>query len=173
MDELFTQRLRLRPLSTEHRNFYVSLYSDSEVMRHIGPALTRPFAHAAFNRARELSTLPGTAYRVWVLVKDVRFVGLLGLRTTAPERGEIGAMLVAEARGYGLAAEAILRLITHAFNELKFETLTTQHSRQNPLAYGLMLKLGFVSTNSMTSGDECRWELSKAEFVARKLPHSD
>lgn len=168
MHELFTPRLRLRPLSAGDRRFYISLYTDAGVMHRIGAPMSAVEAARAFERSCRLACAEEPRYRIWVVVERSSGtpVGLLGLQTTSPCQGEIGAMLVATAQRRGYTAEAIGRLTGHAFDELGMTRVHTRHRTDHEAAHRLMVGLGFALTGEK-SGQAC-WELHRAAEPIRR-----
>jgi RimJ/RimL family protein N-acetyltransferase len=100
--------------------------------------------------------------RRWVIVeaatgRDIGLLGLLGAGTEA----EVGALVLADAQGRGIAAEAIAALARHAFAELGLRRLHTKHSPANAAAAGLMRKAGFVRLPAVDG--EVQWELERED----------
>lgn len=167
---LDTARLQLPPLACRDLALYCALYRSPEVMQHIAAPLGAAAAGRSFDRALRYNTETPWRRRFWSICQraDDRPVGLLALSQVegpVPHAGptaEIGAMLLPEFQAQGYAAEAITRLIAHAFGDDAIEQLITRHVAANPLATGLMRKLGFTLEQS---GDACLWRLRRARRI--------
>lgn len=164
MRELRTPRLLLRPLAAADRAFYVAMYGDAEVMRHVGPALSEDQAAEAFRRSLGLCRHPRPLYWLWVLAPHGPDgdAGLIGLQTIASGAAEVGVLLLRPARSRGFAAEAIACVADHAFRELGFDRLRTRHRRDHAAARALMEKLAFAPIDEGADGTgDFRWELQR------------
>jgi RimJ/RimL family protein N-acetyltransferase len=152
-----TSRLQLRPLGTGDAAFYRALYTDADLLRDIAPALDDAAAARSFAAALRDAAAIAPGRRRWVIVEGGRDVGLLGLLGSDGE-AEVGALVVAERQGSGIAAEAIAALARHAFADLGLSRLHTRHAPTNAAAAGLMRKLGFAA---LAPGDDgqVRWQL--------------
>ena len=162
-----TRRLRMRRLARADEAFYCRIYTDAGLMRHVAQPSTEQVARKDFHTAyREGS---GTAqWWYWVMQArdggdDVGLLGLVASEDAAGHAGEIGAMLLADAQGAGLAAEAIAALVDIAFAQTALQCLHTRHARANTAADGLMRKLGFIRR---PAGDQVCWQLSRDAWQA-------
>ena len=155
-----TERFELRPLAPPDSELYIALYTDAEVMRHAGDALTREAARGAFDKVVALNQRTDGGYRAWVVVdrSTGEEKGLLAL--VAQEGGsEIGALIWPQYHNAGVATEIIRRLIDFAFAEGGVDTVFTRHRAENGGAEGLMRKLDFRRIPAEGSREgEVRWE---------------
>lgn len=144
MSLLATDRLNLTPLAPVHRALYCRLYTDPQVMRHIGACLDRAKAEHGFALALRAWDSPSPSNLVWSM--DIRenavSAGLLGLRMQG-EDAEVGALILPEFQASGLATEAIAAIADHAFAILGLRRLFTRHRREHVAAAALMRRLGF------------------------------
>lgn len=157
MSTLATPRLGLRPLGAGDAAFYRALYTDAALLREVAPALDDAGAARSFAAALRDASAIAPRRRRWVIVEGPTDVGLLGLLGEG-DAAEVGAIVVADRQGRGIAAEAIAALARHAFADLGFERLHTRHAPANAAAAGLMRKLRFAP---LAPGDDgqVRWEL--------------
>lgn len=168
MRELRTPRLLIRPLTVADQDFYVALYADAGVMRHVGPPLSMDECAKAFERSLRLCRHPSPLYWLWILScrapaeRSSGDVGLIGLQTTAPGEAEIGVLLLPPAQARGFASEAIAHLADHAFGDLGFDRLHTRHAEGHAAARALMEKLGFSpAAPDALESRELRWEMHR------------
>lgn len=161
LDPFVTARLQLRSMGEDDRALYGRLYTDAEVMRHIAPPLSPKAVQIAFKKACQQQSLQRQHWII-ALRDDNTAVGLLGL-FAKDDTAEIGVMLLPHWQGYGFAAEAIQAMtdLTFAAQPL-LHALWTRHAADNPLATGLMRKLGFMRLRDADS-EEQRWQLRRAQ----------
>lgn len=150
-----TGRLDLRPLGDADRPLYVSLYTDANVMRHVGAPLSVEAASRAFEAVRrQMHRDPPKAwYWTACLRGPGREAGVLALAFD-PGRGsaEFGMLLLPWAQGQGHATEAVAALVAHAFAGVaasgagsRIGRLRTRHASGHPAGPRVMEKLGFVA----------------------------
>lgn len=156
----------MRPLAPGDQALYCGLYTDTELMRHIGAPLTAVAARRAFDASCRHNAAAGT-HESWVMVEraGARDIGLIVLIQEG-DAAEIGAMLLGDAHNRGYAAEAITALVDLAFEETALDRLWTRHSRDNDAAHGLMRKLGF-SVEDSTDAWALRWWLTRSDWAGR------
>lgn len=139
----------VRPLTEQDRGLFVSIHTDADVMRHVGPAMAPAGAEAVFMRALSLTRdrdRPG-AYWVVRARNGDRAVGLLGL---VPEGsvGRVGALLLKEWQGRGVAAQVIPELGRQVARNSGLERLCIEYRQCHSQAPGLMRKLGYTPAAS-------------------------
>lgn len=165
---LRTARLRLRPLGEADRALFCRLYTDPELMRHIGPPLSEADAARRFRAACRRNRDPALRQWIWVLAEAhaQSDIGLLGL-TRQGDAAEIGALLPLPWQGQGYAAEAIAALVEHAFTLPGLARLFTRHRGDHAAAAGLMRKLGFERRPTEDGGPlDCLWIRSRPAAAA-------
>lgn len=168
MSELRSLRLQLDPLAEQDGPFYCGLYTDPEIMRHVGKPLDAEAARRSFRAVRCDATKAAPRRRQWVMRENPSRepVGLLGL--DCQEHGaEVGALIlpIHQARGY--AAEAIAAVATYAFDTLGLTHLHTRHDGGHAAAAALMRKLGFEpSAPTSARGPDKFWQLSRKQWQA-------
>lgn len=163
---LETARFRLRPLKAHDDGLYIALYTNAEVMRHVGDALTLAAARNAFDKVLAFAQRTDGGYQAWVVVdrSTGEEWGLLAL--VAREGGsEIGALIWPQYHNAGVATEIIRRLMDFAFSEGGVDTVFTRHRTVNGGAEGLMRKLDFRRIPAEGSkGGEVRWERTRRRW---------
>ena len=98
----------------------------------------------------------GLQYWPMFLLDSDRHVGCAGLRPYRSEQRvyEFGVHLCRAFWGRGLAREAALAVIAHAFDTLDAEALFAGHHPANHASRQLLLKLGFVHPLADARGSE-------------------
>ena len=163
---LETARFRLRPLEAHDDGLYIALYTDEEVMRHVGEPMAAVAARSAFDKVVAFSQRTDGRYQAWVVVdrSTGEEWGLLAL--VAREGGsEIGALIWPQYHNAGVATEIIRRLMDFAFAEGGVDTVFTRHRAVNGGAEGLMRKLDFRRIPAEGSKEgEVRWERTRQRW---------
>jgi RimJ/RimL family protein N-acetyltransferase len=119
---LSTARLILRSIHESDEDLYCALFCDPETMRFIGPAWTRAEAAQAFRGVLQATraTPPRGLFLVMVPHGAPEPVGLCTLQNfdAIGRRVEMGVMVASHVRARGLAAEALIAVIAHAFETM-------------------------------------------------------
>ena len=117
--ELGTRRLILRSIRESDEELYCGLFCDPETMRFIGPPWTRAEAARAFRGVLDATraTPPRALFLVMVPRTAQEPIGLCSLQNFDPagRRIEMGVMVASQVRARGLASEALIAVIAHAF----------------------------------------------------------
>lgn len=120
--ELSTKRLILRSICESDEELYCALYCDPETMRFIGPSWTRAAAARAFLGVLDATraTPPRALFLTMVPKPAQKPIGLCTLQNFDPagRRIEMGVMVASQVRARGLASEALVAVITHAFDTM-------------------------------------------------------
>lgn len=150
-----TDRLQLRPLADGDRALYVELYTDADVMRHVGAPLSPQAAGRGFEAVqRQMGQAPPRAWYWVACVRDSgREAGLLALMfDRGRESAEFGMMMPAWARGSGYATEAVGALVAHALGGegataagSSLQRLHIRHAPGHAAGARVMAKLGFIA----------------------------
>ena len=170
-----TPRLQLRPLGGGDEALYCSLYTDPVLMRHIGMPMSADAARRSFRTALALAAQPDPATRLWAIADrgSPSTVGLLARirHAGASDEAEMGIMLVEQAQGRGLAAEAMGALTDRLFALPGVRRVWTRQSPGNAAVVRLMHRLGFERDHASEGADaEWRWHLHHARWQARRTP---
>jgi RimJ/RimL family protein N-acetyltransferase len=119
---LNTQRLTLRPIRESDQELYCALFCDPETMRFIGPTWTRAEAARAFGGVLDATraTPPRGLFLMMTPKAAQEPIGLCSLQNLDPagRRIEMGVMVASQVRARGLASEALVAVITHAFDTM-------------------------------------------------------
>jgi RimJ/RimL family protein N-acetyltransferase len=160
--EFASRRLIVRSLRDCDEELYCQLFCDPETMRYIGPAWTRADAARAFSGALEgmRSIPPRGLFLVLTLKTDERPVGLCTLQNfeRTERRAELGMMLLPSARAFGVATEALIAVLAHAFATLPFDEIWVRFANDHE-----------VATRTAVGGGLVRHERSRPEDLAANL----
>lgn len=117
--ELRTTRLILRSIRESDEELYCALFCDAETMRFIGPSWTRAEAARAFVGVLDATRAapPRAVFLAMVPKPAQEPIGLCSLQNLDPagRRIEMGVMVASQVRARGLASEALIAVIAHAF----------------------------------------------------------
>jgi RimJ/RimL family protein N-acetyltransferase len=147
---IHTDRLDLVPLADEHLDLEVELDSDPEVLRYIsGRAHTR--AEVGESHAARMALgckVPGLGFWIAFSVGG-EFVGLMMLppahgpdQPDDPSVADLGYRLVRKCWRQGLATEASLALLHHAFETVGVRRVIAQTMAVNAASRGVMTAAG-------------------------------
>ncbi|HEY5613788.1 MAG TPA: GNAT family N-acetyltransferase [Lysobacter sp.] len=171
-----TPHLRLRPLKSGDEALYRQLYTDPEVMRHIGAPMTVEAARRSFRIACRVATRDGASAERWVVLElgSPAAIGLLGLipGESGADEAEIGLMLLAERQRRSVAVAVIGAVADRLFHPLgedafDFQALQTRHAPANVAAMRLMSRLGFLRQPSCgLDQTEVRWRMPRDRWNA-------
>jgi len=143
---LETDRLRLREMAGEDLDFLAALLGDPEVMRFYPRTYSRPDAELWLEV--QLQRYESHGFGFWLMVDrdsgcPVGQAGLVPQSIDAVD--EIGLAYIVERTHWrrGLAAEASVACLAHAFDELGLERVVCPVRPQNLPSRALAEKLGF------------------------------
>jgi ribosomal-protein-alanine N-acetyltransferase len=153
--ELETARLRLRPFTTADRDTIHAVYSDPEVMRHVGNGPHRKLEeteaalriYAGVLARRGYSFLAVCELDGGALVGDA---GLYPLGGQGPDV-ELGYTLARGVWGRGYATELGRALVEHAFEALRVRRVVAQVEPANVASRHVLEKLGMTEREQRTA----------------------
>ena len=143
-----SERLILRSLRQGDEELYCQLFCDPEMMRHIGPAWTRAAAARAFRDS--LAAMLATPQRGLFLVLKPKAAaqeaGVCSLQNFELDgrRAELGLMLVPSGRAYGVATEAMIAVLAHAFATLPVDEIWVRFAIDHDAATHTAVGAGLV-----------------------------
>lgn len=141
-----SERLDYRPLTEEDWPFFLSLYQDARVMRHVSDPLPEA-------RIRELFDVRLPTWEVgskhWLcLVMRERVtgatVGVTGLVDRGDGAAEVGFLLASAFHGRGYGTEALRTVCRFAFAEADFRKLSATVTAGNTASRAVLEKTGFL-----------------------------
>lgn len=138
----------LHPFAEADLALYVGLFTDAEVMHHVGPPFERARAERAAAASLRHQRDEAGRFRHWVITHAEGTAGLLGLalRSAAWAEGEaeLGVLLLPVWQARGAATAAITAVRPWAFDIARLAALTCHHAEGHAGAAGLMRRVGFV-----------------------------
>lgn len=167
-------RGRLLDASDDDRALYVALYAASAVMAHIGEAMSPDAAAEMFEKSVRCNRDPAALARYW-RVDDLRSgeaVGIVALvrKASAPDRGELGVMLLPRWQNRGVGLPALAGAVDGVIAGRwlgEVDLLIGRHAARNPNAGRLTEALGFERQPDDGSGS-VRWYLRRCDWCARR-----
>lgn len=163
-----TQRLHLRPLGEADEPLYCRIYTDPELMRHVGAPLTLTAAQRSFGVACRQAMWP-TNRPWWVMSERDSHtdIGVLGL-VRHGAAAQIGILMFAQWQGRGFATEVITVLSDLAFRDPGLAMLGLDHAPGNGAMLGLMEKLEFLRDGPVQDDVRVRWQLARRRWQAHR-----
>lgn len=165
-----TSRFEAQLLGEGDQELYASLYTDPQVMAHIGPPLTRERAEAAFVRVCRGNEHPSGRMRCWRLSHresgDVVGVVALSCATDNPSRAELGIMLLPAWHARGVTTAVLKTLVDVVMRDdwcLGIVELIGRHAAGNRAARVIQV-LGFDEAPG--PGEYVEWRLTRARWQA-------
>jgi RimJ/RimL family protein N-acetyltransferase len=146
--ELIGERLVLRSIDERDEELYCELFCNAETMRYIGQPWTRDDAARTFRGVLEATRrTPVRALFLTLIPKETQQpIGLCTLQGVDPVRrqAELGVMLVPTARVQGLATEALITVIAHAFATLPVDEVWVRFAVDHAACERLALRTGLI-----------------------------
>lgn len=146
--EIKTERLLLRKLTDADTEQIFKLRSDENVMKYIGkkPITTMDEARDWVKLINDsLENNSGITWGICETEKTL-LIGTIGLWKIIKEnyRAEIGYMLLPQYWKKGFTKEAILKVISYGFHEIKLHSIEAHISPKNIASATVLEKTGFV-----------------------------
>nr|WP_255488470.1 GNAT family N-acetyltransferase [Rhodanobacter sp. MP1X3] len=155
--ELETERLQLRLLEAGDETLFCGLYTDPETMRFIAPPLSAAQAISSFRKIVVRQYEPSLEGRfLAVLERATRQpVGICGTSQHDVDalRLEVGILLRLEARGRGLAHEALMALMKRIFAMSPIQEICVRFSAECPAVERLNIRIGFTPCADEVPGE--------------------
>ncbi|MBI3630888.1 MAG: GNAT family N-acetyltransferase [Candidatus Sungbacteria bacterium] len=144
---LQTNRLALVPLSGACENLYDEFYTDAEASAHYSGPLTSSAAWARLSA--DLGTWYLRNFGVWAVQRREQqdLVGVCGYWQGKGWPRELTWWLLPRARGCGLAHEASVAAIHHAYQIFGWPVVETYMKDTNASARALVQRLGGIKTD--------------------------
>jgi RimJ/RimL family protein N-acetyltransferase len=170
-----SDRLTMRSLASEDEDFYCSLYTDAEVMRFAGAALSREVAAEGFRKSIGRMGQSSFERRVVLLIDRTTQepIGISSVRLLRgkPGRAEVGTLLKPGKHDKGFAQECSTALISQAFTRSQIHELVAYSVPGNAAVESLLVGLGFSREKSVPSRDgypeRVSWTISRGEWAKR------
>ena len=143
---LETVRLLLVPLSAACSDMYERFYTDQQASHAYGGPISSGAAWARLSA--DLGSWYLSGFGVWAIQRknENDLVGACGFWQGKGWTRELTWWLLPEARGKGLASEASLAVISHAYKVFGWDKVETYMSDENQSARTLVERLGGIKT---------------------------
>lgn len=143
-----TERLILKRITNDDVNEVYELRSNPETMKYIPRPLVKTTEDALEHIAMiEEKIVANTGINWGITLKgNPKVLGIIGYYRLQPEnyRAEIGYMLLPEFHGKGIITEAVKRLISYGFDDLKLHSIEAVIDPQNFASEKVLQKCNFV-----------------------------
>ena len=169
IEDLETERLRLRPLTARDVDLLVELDGDPAVMRFINGG--KPSTREEVERI--VQQFLGHRWLAYDKASD-EFVGWFAIRPSGPKSRELGYRLRREMWGKGLATEGSQALIELAFTQLGVDRVRAETMAVNTASRRVMERCGlrYVRTFQLEWDDpidgseqgEVEYEITRADW---------
>jgi len=181
MHTFTTERLIIRPIEEQDREFYCSLYMDEKIMRHIGPAFTREQANKAFDLTFKPSVKAKDFIKTWAIIdkSTSQSIGIQALSWKEPTTNnlfeqssapEIGIMLDRSSNGKLYPEEAMGALVEFCFKQTSSPQIKAQYFSSNFATKRFVKKLGFITEETNTKKPEnISYEFIKPEMWTQNI----
>lgn len=150
---LETARLILRPWRDSDRAPFAAMGQDPDVMRHLGPLLSRADSDAVVDRIQGQIDRDGHGFWAAERKADGAFLGFCGVKVAevGPLAGEpeLGWRLAKAHWGQGYAREGAEAARDWAFATLARPLVFAMTVRENRMSWGLMERIGLVRRHDL------------------------
>jgi [ribosomal protein S5]-alanine N-acetyltransferase len=145
MKQFETERLIFKPYTEADKNDLIGLFTDSEVMKHVGDGvLTDLQAEEWWQKLHDKFYPQGI--NIWAVFTkaDSGYIGHAGIypRPTKKEDWEFVYFLCRDAWGKGFATEIAQRIIEYGFDELKLPEVFATVDNDHPASIRVLEKAG-------------------------------
>lgn len=140
-----TPRVALRRFTADDRPVFTRLYTDADVMRHIGDGVPFTPKQVAERWERLRAHYRRHGYGMWAAVdrQTNKVIGRAGLQHTSEvDEVEVGYALLPEYWGKGLATEIAGALVAYGFQKLNFPQIVAMVRPQNTTSIRVLEKIG-------------------------------
>lgn len=173
-------RLHARLLDERDRGLVHALYTDPEVMAHVGPALSPEDADAFFAKLLRWNAEIPVRARFWAycdLGEELSYIGLFSATRVAdaPSTWELGQMLLPQRQRHGYALEISVRILDLLMSDvwgLGVEVAVGRHAGENTRLLRIGDALRFHRDDPDGQGRET-WSLTREAWWARRAAVSD
>lgn len=168
-------RLFFRPIAVEDESLYCRLYTDADVMRHIGVPLDAQTARRRFQRALRATHRLEFKQRVITLIERScrATIGIFDIQRASddPVAAEVGTMLVRQAQRQGYVPECLRALMSHAFVTETLTEIRARAAADNAPVERILTRLGFVLRAfrpAAAAAPACTsWALTRADWAVQ------
>ena len=164
--------LYLTPITNDDADIFTEIYTDPNIMEHIGPALNKESAMKLFNKCLSQLANEKPKYLFYVITgkQNNNKYGIIGLLWNQPENNsvELGVMISKAYISKGYAYKATELLMQFVFNELRLYSIVVICNESNTAANRTAQALGFIFNGIMkdkkSNQRKIKWE-SKGIYI--------
>ena len=148
-----TKRLRLVPPSSACFKAYKAFYTNADASKAYGGPISEEQAWARLKA--DLGSWYLLGFGVWVIQRksDDRYIGTCGFWQGDEWPKELTWWVSPEGRGQGVATEASIAALSHAYNIFKWDVIETYMNDENTAARALVEKLGGQKVRRLAFND--------------------
>lgn len=153
----------LHPYAEGDAALYVGLFTDAEVMQHVGPPFERARAERAAAASLRHQHDEAGRFRHWIIAHAEGTAGLLGLALRGEHwtggEAELGVLLLPAWQARGAATAAITAVRPWAFDIARLAALTCHHAQGNTAMAAVARRVGFLPAPPRAGSPlPCGWE---------------
>ncbi len=165
-----TNRLALVPLSAACEDLYEEFYTDAQASAHYNGPLTSAAAWARLSADLGAWYLRG--FGVWAVERreQPHLVGVCGYWQGKGWPRELTWWLLPRARGHGIAYEASIAAIQHAYQDFGWAVVETYMKDENASARALVQRLGGIKTGRRMFPDGLERDVFRIPRSAAERP---
>lgn len=155
--------LSYRFLNKSDKPFFVYLYTNHEVMRHIRTPYSQEEAIRIFEKFKRGNRDGKSKQYIWTVQNNSDRLGFVGL-TNIDGVWDLGIILSSEHLGKGWGPKVMSTLLTAVFKGGSIDKVTGQILTNNKAALGAIEKLGFEYAHELGAGVQ-GWVLKRENFI--------
>ena len=164
--------LYLTPLSEEDLDLFKEIYTDPDLMKLVGDALSKTTAVTSFKAAiKELNeSIPKYIFYVIINNHNNEKIGIVGLfwNQTIKTSVEMGVMISKSHHSKGYAIKALNILMKHVFHNLNVKSIVAFCHEDNTMANRVSKGLGYqnmgISIDPKSQHRKIKWEITIEKF---------
>jgi RimJ/RimL family protein N-acetyltransferase len=176
MREIETSRLLLRMFAPDDLDDLSIIFSDPDVVRHLGTGLPVPRAETEIALSSIIKHWERHGFGRWAAVfkQTGQLIGYGGLRSFQ-ETPELVYLLSKPYWGIGLATEMAQAALRYGFDEQQFERIVAMAKVANLASQRVLEKIGmsFEKTATIFEMEVACYSVSSDEYLSGMNPHQD
>lgn len=170
-----TERLLIRPLAEQDREFFVGLHTDEKIMKHNGGVVVPLLANKKFNSAINLNNKNTLEFNTLAIVDKFSHCTLGIMMIFQPpelylkKQTETGIVLTRLAQGKKIPEEAISGLLSYTFKTLDIARIIARFNKTNLATKKFIQKLGFSFDKSQESTNAFMIYYDNKQWLKKQL----
>jgi RimJ/RimL family protein N-acetyltransferase len=164
--------LYLTPLAKDDFNLFVEIYTDPQLMEHVGPAFNQESIIKLFKNCLNQIASEEPKYLFYVIKSkhtEEKF-GIIGLLWNQPEKTsvELGVMIAEPYINKAYAYKATYLLMQYVFTKLELKSMIILCNESNTVANRATKAIGFQNKESLidkkSDQRKIKWEITAQRF---------